>query len=182
LLTARDIPRADGRAVLALESADLLARGGVENGVKEAQAATALVTGGRGYSWRLTGTTGRISSAKADVRYRTLPPVPFTRRRAQKATNLLPASCVIQQKTALRHLCGPLAEEPVPHDGIASPIGGTHMLFAVITLCAVLVGAGIVSAGCFFWLVYRGPSPDEWQSEMERRGAPRLIQDHWPPL
>jgi hypothetical protein len=70
----------------------------------------------------------------------------------------------------------------VPHDGIASPIGGTHMLFAVITLCAVLVGAGIVSAGCFFWLVYRGPSPDEWQSEMERRGAPRLIQDHWPPL
>jgi uncharacterized membrane protein YqiK len=35
------------------------------------------------------------------------------------------------------------------------------MLFAVITLCAVLVGAGIVSAGCFFWLVYRGPSPDE---------------------
>ena len=48
------------------------------------------------------------------------------------------------------------------------------MLFAVITLIAVLVGAGIVSAGCFFWLVYRGgPSPDEWQSEMDWRGAPR---------
>jgi hypothetical protein len=47
------------------------------------------------------------------------------------------------------------------------------MLFAVITLCAVLVGTGIVSAVCFLWLVYRGASPDEWQSEMERRGVPR---------
>jgi hypothetical protein len=56
------------------------------------------------------------------------------------------------------------------------------MLIAVITLCAVLAGAGFVSAGCFFWLVYRGrPSPDEWQSQMERRGGPQ-IQDRWPPL
>ena len=35
----------------------------------------------------------RPSSATADVRYRTLPPVPSTLRRAQ-ARNLLPASCM----------------------------------------------------------------------------------------
>jgi len=47
------------------------------------------------------------------------------------------------------------------------------MANALIVLCAVLVGAGIVSAGCFFWLVYRGPSSEDWQREMED-GRPRL--------
>jgi hypothetical protein len=55
------------------------------------------------------------------------------------------------------------------------------MLSAVIMLCAVLVTAGIVSAGCFFWLVYRGPSQEE-HAEMDSFGRPRQTQDRWPPL
>src|SRR3954470_10991837 len=59
--------------------------------------------------------------------------------------------------------------EPVLHDGI-DRAGGTQMLSAVIMLCAVLVTAGIVSAGCFFWLVYRGPSQEE-HAEMDSFGG-----------
>src|SRR3954465_5713307 len=55
------------------------------------------------------------------------------------------------------------------------------MLSAVIMLCAGLVTAGIVSAGCFFWLVYRRPSREE-HAEMDSFGRPRQTQDRWPPL
>ena len=41
------------------------------------------------------------------------------------------------------------------------------MLIALMTFCTVLAGAGIVSAGCFFWLVYRGPSLES-QADMDR--------------
>jgi len=40
---------------------------------------------------------------------------------------------------------------------------------ALITLCGLSVAAGVVSARCFFWVVYRGHSSKEWQREMQDR-------------